>query len=105
MATEVYGTSDDLIEVDGDVRGEVSYFGTDDWDRGVLLMCGDATVLEVRYGKGGAGLWGITVLRKGSKLLEVEQCDDEDAERHSDVARFSDGLKWVYAATEWELVS
>jgi len=104
MATKVYGASDDLIEFDGDVRGEVGCYGTDDRDQGVLVCCSDGTILEVKYGKGGMAVWGILVIKKGSLFVNVEVCMDEDAITYSDVAVFNDGLKWAYAATEWERV-
>ena len=104
MATKIYGASDDLIEVEGDVRGEVGCYGTDDREHGVLLVCSDGTILEAKYGKGDAGVWGVTVLKRGGLFLMLNLCDDEDATPYSDVAHFGDGLKWVYAATEWERV-
>ena len=107
MATRVYGRSDDLIEFDGDVAGEVSSYAGDDVDqsaRGDLIVCSDGTLLIVKYGKGGRGIWSVTLLRKGSLLVEIEQCDDEDADPYSDVATFADGLIWAYAAKDWERV-
>ncbi len=105
MTTKVYGASDDLIEVDGDVRGEVSCFGTGDEERGVLLMFSDSTVLEVRYGKNGDAIWEVRLLKQGALFDRIDQCADEDADPHSDVAHFRDGVKWCYAARErWELV-
>lgn len=105
MATEIYGASDDLVEVDGDVRGEVGSFGTDDDDQGVLLMCSDGTVLEAKYGKDDKALWGVRLIEKGILFGRIDLCVDEDAKRHSDTARFKDGLKWVYAAKGgWERV-
>lgn len=105
MTTKVYGCSDDLIEFEGDVSGEVGCFGTDDRKHGVLLMCSDATVLEVKYGKNGCAIWEVKLVRQGSLFLRIDQCADEDADPYSDVAHFSAGLKWIYAAKEgWELV-
>jgi hypothetical protein len=105
VALKVYGASDDLIEFEGDVHGEIGCYGTDDRDQGVLLMFSDATVLEVKYGKSDAAIWGITLLKKGRLFDRIDQCTDEDAEVHSDVARFNAGVSWVYAATgSWEKV-
>ena len=104
MATQIYGQSDDLIEFDGDVYGEVGCYGTDERDRGVLVVCSDGTLLECKYGKHGKGIWGIQVLETGSLLDRIDQCTDEDARPHSDVAHFHDGVKFVYAAKEWEPV-
>jgi len=97
--TKIWGTSDDLIEVDGDVRGEV-----DCYDDEVLLICSDGTLLGIKYGKMEMAIWQINVIQEGSFLEGVEQCTSEDADIYSDVALFHDGLKWVYAAKNWEKV-
>lgn len=102
--TKVYGESDDLIEFDGDVSGEVSCFGTDDADNGVLLIFSDGTLIEVKYGKASLAVWGIQLIAKGSLFISVEPCIDEHARPHSDVATFAPGLKWCNAAKDWERV-
>lgn len=102
--TRVYGASDDLIEFEGDVHGEVGCYGTDDRDNGVLVVFSDGTVFDVKFGKSDLGIWGITVLRKGDLLIGVEACVDEDADPYSDVATFRPGLTWARAATEWQKV-
>lgn len=110
MATKVYGASDDLIEFEGDCRGEVNCYGTDDRDQGVLVVMSDGTILEIQYGKLDQGIWGITVLRKGRLFERLDQCESEDADPYSDVAHFRDGIKWASAATgnwhesSWETV-
>jgi hypothetical protein len=104
MATRIYGASDDLIEFEGDVHGEVSRYGTDDQPHGVLVVCDDGTMLEVKYGKGGQGIWVVTAIREGSLLDRIEECFDDEADPYSDVAHFHDGLKRAWAATEWEVV-
>lgn len=102
--TRIHGRSDDLIEFHGDVYGEVGCVGTDDREQGVLLMCSDGTVLEVKYGKGGLAIWGVTLIRKGDLFDRIDPCTDEDADPYSDVAVFQPGLAWVNAATTWERV-
>ena len=105
MGTRVYGQSDDLIEFEGDVRGEVGCYGTDEDDAsGVLVVFSDGTVLCVKYGKGGAGIWGIAAVRKGELFDRIDPCDDEDADPYSDQVFFRDGLQWAKAAKEWEPV-
>ena len=71
--TRIYGCSDDLIEFDGDFSGEVGVRADDDEKEGTLIVCSDGTVLDVKYGKGGRGIWQVTLLRKGDML------DREDA--------------------------
>ncbi|MCP4678080.1 MAG: hypothetical protein GY854_21715 [Deltaproteobacteria bacterium] len=106
METKIYGASDDLIEFGGDIYGEVDCYGTDDREHGVLVLCSDGTVLEVKYGKADQAIWGIQVIAKGDLFLRIDPCTDEEANPHSDVAHFCDGLKWAYAATgDWEKVA
>ena len=102
--TKVYGASDDLIEFEGGFHGEVGAYGTDDAKRGVLVVLSDGTLLEVKYGKGERGIWGIGVLAKGALFDRLDLCDNEDHDPHSDVAHFKPGIKWAYAAKEWESV-
>lgn len=103
MSTEIYGISDDLIELEGDVRGEVGYYSDD--EKGALIICSDMTLLEVKYGKDGKAIWGVRLVEKGSLFKRIDQCTDEDADMYSDVAHFKDGLKWAYVATGyWERV-
>ena len=99
MATEIYGASDDLIEFDGDVHGEVP--GGDD---PTLLMCSDGTFLTIKYGKEHLAIWSITLLREGSLFERIDLCLDGDADRYSDTAHFADGLEWAYSASKWKVV-
>ena len=102
MTTEIYGASDDLIEFEGDVYGEV-----DQWDTGkspVLVVCSDGTLLEVSFGKAGRGIWRITPLVKGRWFDRIDECLDETAKPHSDVAHFRDGLTSAWVATKWRRV-
>ena len=105
MGTKIYGESDDLIEARGDVRGEVGCYGTDDREHGVLLMFSDGTLLEVKYGKADMGIWGVTLIKAGELFEKIDQCNDEDADPYSDIAYFKDGLKWAYAAKDWQKVT
>lgn len=104
IGTKVYGQSDDLVEFEGDVYGEVGCYGTDDREEGVLLICSDGTLLEIKYGKADMAIWGITILNKGNLFTELETCLDENKNPSSDIAHFKEGLKWAYASTEWEKV-
>ena len=104
--TKVYGASDDLVEFEGELRGEVGCSCTDDDDcKGVLVVMSDGTLLVVKYGKHGRGIWGISLLHKGKLLDRIDQCDDVDADPYSDVAHFRPGIKWAYSAVSWSAVS
>jgi hypothetical protein len=105
MATRVYGASDDLIEFEGDFTGEVGCYGTDDRERGVLVVFSDGTILEVKYGKHNRGIWEVKPIKKGELFTDIEMCDSEDASIYSDIATFKAGIKWAYAAKKWEPVA
>ena len=44
-------------------------------------------------------------MNKGSLFERIDPCNDENASPYSDIAYFKDGLKWGYAATEWERIA
>lgn len=104
MSTKIYGASDDLIEFEGDVRGEVGCYGTHESEHGVMIVCSDGTLLEVKYGKLGLAIWGITPIAQGALFDHIDSCVNEDAKIYSDIAHFKDGMKWCIAATEWQRV-
>ncbi len=99
MGTKVYGTSDDLIEFEGDVSGEVMIASGPS-----LLVFNDGTILTINYGADGMALWKIVVLKEGPLLITIHRCTDEDAEVYSDVAHFADGLSFAFHSRDWERV-
>jgi hypothetical protein len=102
--TKIYGASDDLIEFEGDVSGEVGKYGTDEAEQGVLVVFSDGTLLEVKYGKNKEAIWEVKLLKKGELFDRIDPCLDSEADPYSDIAYFKAGLKWAYAASEWEKV-
>ena len=99
MATELYGASDDLIELDGDLSEEFS-----GGEKPCLLIFSDGTVLSIKYGKEHLAVWAITVIEEGDLFKSIVHCTNEDAERYSDTVNFKDGLDWVYFVREWRFV-
>ena len=105
--TRVYGASDDLIEFEGELRGEVGAYGAGDDDNllGVLLAFSDGTVAAVRYGKPGlGGVWAITVLREGVMYQRLDICTDSAADPYSDVLHFKNGPLKAWAGKNAEAV-
>lgn len=73
MATKIYGSSDDLIEFEGDIYDEIGAYKAQ--DKGILLS--DGTVLECSYPKApGLGIWGFKLIRAGSLFDRIEECAD-----------------------------
>ena len=96
MTTKIYGTSDDLIEFEGDIYDEIGAYEAQ--DKGILLS--DGTVLECSYPKTpDLGVWGFKLIRAGSLFDRIEECNDEDAEVYSDVVYFKEGL-----TDFWEII-
>jgi hypothetical protein len=100
--TTVYGASDDLIVLEGEVTSEINFIAIGLGKKGCLLIFSDGTILEAAFGKADRGIWRVSLVERGSLFDVIDVCIEEDASPHSDVAHFKDGLKWAYAAHEWE---
>lgn len=91
MKVIVYGASDDLIEVEGDIRKEWSNPSYSDEPR--YLAFGDGSVLRVAYTEG--GLWRVERVREGSATFSVERATDPDSDFYSDHATLEGDLRRV----------
>lgn len=87
----VYGTSDDLIEVDGGLREEFNP-GNDDEDHPhAFLGFSDGTVLDICYIN---GFWRINRVASGSAhYTKVEGVDNDDD--YSDRATLTGTIAWA----------
>jgi len=102
VTTKVYGTSDDLIEMEGEIlHDEIDCFGTDERSKGVLLVFSDGTLLEVKYGKNNDAIWEVKLHKAGTKFLRIDLCTDSEAKPYSDIAHFEDGIEWAYWTDDW----
>lgn len=78
---KIYGESDDLIEIEGDKNfDEIGCF-----DQTTTIWFSDNTVIEVKYGKEGKGIWEIKVIEGGHAPRTLTPCYDEDADIYSDI--------------------
>ena len=79
---KVYGYSDDNLVIEGAPYpwDEISCF-----DETVTVWFTGGTVIEAGYGKSGAGIWWIKVVKDGISNFTLTTCNDEDAEIYSDV--------------------
>lgn len=101
MATiKLYGASDDLIEIEGDVPGcDEHNFYTDGEPVFVVLSTGD--VFAVTYGE--RGVWEVvhTVKTKKVKAKIVKAPKGDDPEPHTDTATISGPVEWVELWEHW----
>ena len=104
LTTKIYGQSDDNIYTEGDYSGQYAYYGTDEQEHGILLVINDGTILEIKYGKGDLAIWGIQVIKKGILFDRIEYCDNEDANIYSDIVFLKEGIKFIYACSDWEKI-
>ena len=89
----IYGASDDLIEVDGDIREE---FDSCEEDKAVLAFS-DGTVLSVHYD----GQWTFKRVVKGSATFTKDEATSDEGKRpdgkpaYSDVVTLEGEIRWV----------
>lgn len=95
---KVYGASDDLIEIDGDVVEEFTWY-TD--DEPAYLGFSDGTVLRIIYDK--TALWKIMIINKGTATVEkVFEATDSDGDEYSDIVVLKDEkIDWVMFASKF----
>lgn len=94
MSIKVYGASDDLVEVMGDIREEFS----PDWDRPAALAFSDGTVLEIQYLE---GVWRIRPLANGTATYSIVQAPADDEDNYSDVVTLEGAFTWVLFGSVW----
>jgi len=92
MTTTVYGASDDLIEVAGDIYEEFNPAAGHDDGESDLLTFSNGVVLGIRFSDD--GIWRIVPIT-GADKVTIWQCPTDDADdRYSDRAEV-DGAAWV----------
>jgi hypothetical protein len=93
VSVTVYGASDDLIEVEGDIDEEFNAISAP--ENGHLLAFSDGTVLRIDYSE--LGIWRITpVFRSGLGFdLTIVQAPEDDDSNYSDRATLNGDITWV----------
>lgn len=93
MSTKAFGYSDDVVAVESErFNDEFSAYGRDEANPKIVAFS-DGTILEAFYPKNkGLGVWGIKVVKAGILFDRIDPCFDEDADPHSDIAHFRDGI-------------
>lgn len=104
MSTIVHGASDDLIEIDGDIREEFEFLSNGDRDA-LYIGFSDGTVLQVRYDN--QGCWRIerTIEGRAEYRHEPAVAPNSTARQdgtpgHSDVVRLQGKIAWAIAGEQ-----
>jgi hypothetical protein len=74
----IYGASDDLVEVEGDVSEEFNHYDSE--EEPCYLAFSDGTLLKVQYLE---GVWRIFLMAKGRCNSKLEQCMSKDGSDHA----------------------
>lgn len=73
MSITIYGASDDLIEIEGDIEEEFNWIADDGESR--LLAFSDGTLLRVLYDRD--GIWRLNKVASGTAQFEKVEGDVE----------------------------
>lgn len=91
MTITIYGYSDDLIVVEGDIREEFTHRTRRDDDDG-MIACSNGAVVRIRYDD--SGVWRITPI-SGAEHITVTQAPEDDDDNYSDRATICGDIHWV----------
>jgi len=90
MSIKIYGASDDLIEIDGDIREEFNWIP--DGDESRFLAFSDGTLLRVMYDSD--GIWRLNKVASGTaQFSKVE--GDVEKDTPDEVTLSGVEIKWV----------
>jgi hypothetical protein len=97
MKTKIYGSSDDLIEIEGQINEEIGCF---DHDKPIKFSCSDGTIGTIFYN----GMWKIEIKTEGTLIQAVHVTSGDEHEHtglakgctpYSDVLILAEGIEWV----------
>lgn len=98
MSIIIYGASDDLIEIDGEIREEFSLH-LDEPEDSALLFVSDGTVIRINYDCD--GIWRLTRLVSGAARFEKGEGNVE-ADTPDIVTLSGIRINWVCLARDCE---
>lgn len=94
----IYGSSDDLIEIEGAIEDEFNVSG----DHSHCLAFSDGTLLEIIYTN--AGFWRISVITKGT-LTSYDKTEATNTQTdYTDRLTLIGNIKWVALATKYTML-
>lgn len=94
---KIYGSSDDLIEIEGEIREEFQYPTSAGADKPVLLICSNKAMIEFWYD----GEWKARIKSSGDGQVWIKSVsDDGEFNDYSDVVTINDSIIWVALCTD-----
>ena len=92
MPVTIYGASDDLIEIEGDIDEEWTALQMDDGD-GAYVALSNGVVVTIRYTD--EGVWRVAPSAGDKSLVSVEFADGPDDDNYSDRATVAGTIEWA----------
>lgn len=96
MSVLIYGASDDLIELEGDLYEE--FYANTDSDNKNYIAFSTGAVVTIEYDDD--GIWKIRLINKGDGV-DISQCPPEQDEIYTDTAEIFGQVKWAVCGTEY----
>ena len=94
----IYGSSDDLIEIDGDITEEFSVpYDYNDAPTGYVAIS-DGTMLQYRYDNGGIWRFSLDTLGEGTVLSKAEGTSEPDTGTDTVTLKRDGKFLWVALA-------
>ena len=100
--TKIYGASDDLIEIEGDISEEANHYNAKD----ISIQISDGTIAKITYDKDGN--WKIELEVVGKLFNRLIKCVNDEIPHtdsdcigtsdYSDVLIMNSGVEWVKIA-------
>lgn len=91
----VYGASDDLIEIEGDVTEEFDALAISEKKDGGLLAFSNGMIARIFYSS--SGVWRIA---RVVGEFTIEQAPEDDEDNYSDRAHIPGEIQWVVLGTQ-----
>jgi len=95
---KIYGRSDDLIEIEGDILEEFNVCLTEE-DYYRYLTLSNGIVIKVNYDND--GLWRLHPIKINSSYKKIFEAHyEKDDNNYSDIVEINDDITWVALSTE-----
>ena len=91
----IYGSSDDLIELEGAVEAEFYCYAADE-EEPTYLAFSDGTLISAHYGD--LGIWRFSLVVEGLASFKKEEGVDDDF--HSDKITLDGPITWAILGSE-----
>jgi hypothetical protein len=95
---KIYGASDDLVEVEGDINEEFGWFADNDKPRPMGFS--DGTLLSVRYDED--GIWRITLIESGTAVFNKKE--GSVSQDTNDEVTLTGNIRWVVLGNEFAAI-